>query len=44
MTDTFGRKKIMFYGYMVAGIMSLAACFSHTSWLLILFKFLDGVM
>ncbi|XP_033319766.1 synaptic vesicle glycoprotein 2C-like isoform X2 [Bombus bifarius] len=44
MTDTFGRKKIMFYGYMVAGIMSLTACFSHTSWLLILFKFLDGVI
>lgn len=44
MTDTFGRKKIMSYGYMFTGIMSLATCFSHTSWLLILFKFLDGVM
>ncbi|OAD61788.1 Synaptic vesicle glycoprotein 2C, partial [Eufriesea mexicana] len=44
MTDTFGRKKIMSYGYMFTGIMSLAACFSHTSWLLILFKFLDGVI
>ncbi|XP_076761727.1 synaptic vesicle glycoprotein 2B [Xylocopa sonorina] len=44
MTDTFGRKKIMFYGYMFTGILSLATCFSHTSWLLILFKFLDGVV
>ncbi|CAK9823778.1 Synaptic vesicle glycoprotein 2B [Anthophora retusa] len=44
MTDTYGRKKIMFYGYMVTGILSLATCFSHTSWLLILFKFLDGVV
>ncbi|KAF3430718.1 hypothetical protein E2986_09690 [Frieseomelitta varia] len=44
MTDTFGRKKIMFYGYMFTGIMSLATCFSHTSWLLISFKFLDGVI
>ncbi|XP_054009602.1 synaptic vesicle glycoprotein 2B-like isoform X1 [Hylaeus anthracinus] len=44
MTDTFGRKKIMFYGYMCAGILSLMACFSHTSWLLIFFKFLDGVV
>ncbi|KZC12040.1 Synaptic vesicle glycoprotein 2C, partial [Dufourea novaeangliae] len=44
MTDTFGRKKIMFYGYMFTGILSLATCFSHTSWLLILFKFLDGVI
>ncbi|CAL7938600.1 unnamed protein product [Xylocopa violacea] len=44
MTDTFGRKKIMFYGYMCTGVLSLATCFSHTSWLLILFKFLDGVV
>ncbi|XP_076163004.1 synaptic vesicle glycoprotein 2B isoform X2 [Ptiloglossa arizonensis] len=44
MTDTYGRKKIMFYGYMFTGILSLATCFSHTSWLLILFKFLDGVI
>ncbi|XP_076382298.1 synaptic vesicle glycoprotein 2B isoform X2 [Megalopta genalis] len=43
MTDTYGRKKIMFYGYMVTGVLSLASCFSHTSWLLIFFKFLDGV-
>ncbi|KAG7204447.1 hypothetical protein KM043_004883 [Ampulex compressa] len=44
MTDTFGRKKIMFYGYLLTGLLSLATCFSHTSWLLILFKFLDGVI
>ena len=44
MTDTFGRKKIMSYGYLVTGILSVATCFSHTSWLLILFKFLDGVV
>ncbi|KOX69091.1 Synaptic vesicle glycoprotein 2C [Melipona quadrifasciata] len=43
-TDMFGRKKIMFYGYMFTGIMSLATCFSHTAWLLISFKFLDGVI
>ncbi|XP_076294718.1 synaptic vesicle glycoprotein 2C isoform X2 [Lasioglossum baleicum] len=43
MTDTYGRKKIMFYGYMVTGVLSLASCFSHKSWLLIFFKFLDGV-
>ncbi|XP_076231040.1 synaptic vesicle glycoprotein 2B [Calliopsis andreniformis] len=44
MTDTFGRKKIMFYGYLCTGILSVATCFSHTSWILILFKFLDGVI
>ncbi|KAG6798478.1 synaptic vesicle glycoprotein 2C isoform X1 [Apis mellifera caucasica] len=44
MTDTFGRKKIMFYGYMFTGVMSLVTCFSHTAWLLILFKFFDGVI
>ncbi|XP_034181240.2 synaptic vesicle glycoprotein 2B isoform X1 [Osmia lignaria lignaria] len=44
MTDTFGRRKIMVYGYMVTGVMSLATCFSHASWLLILFKFIDGVI
>ncbi|XP_076625025.1 synaptic vesicle glycoprotein 2B isoform X1 [Colletes latitarsis] len=44
MTDTYGRRKIMFYGYMFTGILSLATCFSHTSWILILFKFLDGVI
>lgn len=44
MTDTFGRRKIMFYGYLVTGLLSLAMCFSHESWLLIVFKFLDGVI
>lgn len=44
MTDTFGRKRVMSYGYLCTGILSLATCFSHTSWLLILFKFLDGVI
>ncbi|XP_066590146.1 synaptic vesicle glycoprotein 2B-like isoform X3 [Prorops nasuta] len=44
MADTFGRKKLMFYGYLVTGLLSLATAFSHTSWLLILFKFLDGVI
>nr|XP_012141523.1 PREDICTED: synaptic vesicle glycoprotein 2C-like isoform X1 [Megachile rotundata] len=44
MTDTFGRRKIMVYGYMFTGLLSVATCFSHTSWLLILFKFLDGVI
>ncbi|CAL1685405.1 unnamed protein product [Lasius platythorax] len=44
MADTFGRKKIMFYGYLVTGLLSLATCFSHTSWLLIMFKFFDGVI
>ncbi|XP_067209319.1 synaptic vesicle glycoprotein 2B-like isoform X2 [Linepithema humile] len=44
MADTFGRKKIMFYGYLVTGLLSVATCFSHTSWLLIIFKFFDGVI
>ncbi|XP_020295675.1 synaptic vesicle glycoprotein 2B-like isoform X2 [Pseudomyrmex gracilis] len=44
MADTFGRKKLMVYGYLITGILSLATSFSHTSWLLILFKFLDGVI
>ncbi|XP_072747274.1 synaptic vesicle glycoprotein 2B isoform X2 [Anoplolepis gracilipes] len=44
MADTFGRKKIMFCGYLVTGLLSLATCFSHTSWVLIIFKFFDGVI
>ncbi|XP_026824630.1 synaptic vesicle glycoprotein 2C isoform X1 [Ooceraea biroi] len=44
MADTFGRRKLMFYGYFVTGLLSLATSFSHTSWLLIIFKFLDGVI
>ncbi|XP_011256328.1 synaptic vesicle glycoprotein 2B isoform X1 [Camponotus floridanus] len=44
MADTFGRKKLMFYGYLITGLLSLATCFSHTSWLLITFKFFDGVI
>ncbi|XP_043489592.1 synaptic vesicle glycoprotein 2B-like [Polistes fuscatus] len=42
MADTYGRKRIMFYGYMLTGLITLATCFSHRSWLLILFKFLEG--
>ncbi|XP_047348212.1 synaptic vesicle glycoprotein 2B-like isoform X3 [Vespa velutina] len=42
MADTFGRKRIMFYGYMLTGFITLATCFSHTSWLLILIKFFEG--
>ncbi|XP_036148694.1 synaptic vesicle glycoprotein 2C isoform X4 [Monomorium pharaonis] len=44
MTDMFGRKKIMFYGYLLTGLLSIATCFSHRSWLLITFKFFDGVI
>lgn len=44
MADTFGRRKLMFYGYLVTGVLSLATSFSHTSWLLIIFKFFDGVI
>ncbi|XP_029154917.1 synaptic vesicle glycoprotein 2B-like isoform X1 [Nylanderia fulva] len=44
MADTFGRRKLMFYGYLVTGLLSLATCFSHSSSLLILFKFFDGVI
>ncbi|XP_011700162.1 PREDICTED: synaptic vesicle glycoprotein 2B-like isoform X2 [Wasmannia auropunctata] len=43
-TDMFGRKKIMFYGYLLTGLLSLATCFSHRSWLLITFKFFDGMI
>ncbi|XP_011872585.1 PREDICTED: synaptic vesicle glycoprotein 2B-like isoform X2 [Vollenhovia emeryi] len=43
-TDMFGRKKIMFYGYLLTGLLSVATCFSHRSWLLITFKFLDGMI
>ncbi|XP_014475721.1 PREDICTED: synaptic vesicle glycoprotein 2B [Dinoponera quadriceps] len=44
MADIFGRRKIMFYGYLVTGLLSLATSFSHTSWLLIVCKFFDGVI
>ncbi|XP_011647547.1 synaptic vesicle glycoprotein 2B-like isoform X1 [Pogonomyrmex barbatus] len=44
MTDMFGRKKIMFYGYLLTGLLSIATCFSHRSWLLITFKFFDGMI
>ncbi|XP_071554295.1 synaptic vesicle glycoprotein 2B isoform X2 [Temnothorax nylanderi] len=43
-TDMFGRKKIMFYGYLLTGLLSVATCFSHRSWLLITFKFFDGMI
>lgn len=42
MADTFGRRRIMFYGYLLTGLVTLATSFSHTSWLLILFKFFEG--
>lgn len=44
MTDTFGRKKIMSYGYMFTGVLSLAECFAHASWLLISLKFFEGLL
>ncbi|XP_011161791.1 synaptic vesicle glycoprotein 2B isoform X2 [Solenopsis invicta] len=43
-TDMFGRKKIMVYGYLITGLLSIATCFSHRSWLLITFKFFDGMI
>ncbi|XP_077268779.1 synaptic vesicle glycoprotein 2B isoform X2 [Temnothorax americanus] len=43
-TDMFGRKKIMFYGYLLTGLLSVATCFSHRSWLLITFKLFDGMI
>ncbi|KAL0125810.1 hypothetical protein PUN28_004699 [Cardiocondyla obscurior] len=43
-TDMFGRKKVMFYGYLFTGLLSVATSFSHRSWLLITFKFFDGVI
>ncbi|XP_018392665.1 PREDICTED: synaptic vesicle glycoprotein 2B-like isoform X1 [Cyphomyrmex costatus] len=43
-TDMFGRKKIMFYGYLLTGLLSVATCFSHRSWHLITFKFFDGMI
>lgn len=43
MADTFGRKKLIFCGYLITGLINLATCFSRTSWLLITFKFFDGV-
>ncbi|XP_011136258.1 synaptic vesicle glycoprotein 2B isoform X1 [Harpegnathos saltator] len=44
MTDIFGRKKIMFYGYLVTGLLSLATSFSYTFWILLVCKFFDGVI
>ncbi|XP_051159609.1 synaptic vesicle glycoprotein 2C-like isoform X3 [Leptopilina boulardi] len=44
LADTVGRKKIMFYGYLCTSIFSFASCFSQVSWLLIVFKFLSGVI
>ncbi|XP_026670925.1 synaptic vesicle glycoprotein 2B isoform X2 [Ceratina calcarata] len=44
MTDSFGRKKIMSYGYMCTGVLSLAESFAHTSWLLISLKFVEGLL
>ncbi|XP_018343474.1 PREDICTED: LOW QUALITY PROTEIN: synaptic vesicle glycoprotein 2B-like [Trachymyrmex septentrionalis] len=43
-TDIFGRKKIMLYGYLLTGLLSVAMCFSHKSWHLITFKFFDGMI
>ncbi|XP_043462191.1 synaptic vesicle glycoprotein 2B-like [Leptopilina heterotoma] len=44
LADTVGRKKIMLYGYLCSSIFSFASCFSQVSWLLIVFKFLSGVV
>ncbi|XP_024943449.1 synaptic vesicle glycoprotein 2B isoform X2 [Cephus cinctus] len=43
-TDTFGRKNTLFYGYLCDGIFNVASIFSRASWILILFKFLSGVI
>ncbi|KAK0183427.1 hypothetical protein PV327_001471 [Microctonus hyperodae] len=44
LTDNYGRKKILVWGYLSTSIISLASSFSHASWLLILFKFLNGII
>ncbi|KAK0095031.1 hypothetical protein PV326_009372, partial [Microctonus aethiopoides] len=44
LTDNYGRKKILVWGYLSTSIISLASSFSHASWLLILFKFLNGIV
>uniref|UniRef100_A0A0C9RFK5 Sv2c_0 protein n=1 Tax=Fopius arisanus TaxID=64838 RepID=A0A0C9RFK5_9HYME len=44
LTDTYGRKKVLTYGYLTTSIFSFASCMSHASWLLILFKFINGIL
>ncbi|XP_043269117.1 synaptic vesicle glycoprotein 2B-like isoform X2 [Venturia canescens] len=44
MTDTFGRKKILMYGYLTTSLVSLSSSLSQTSGMLIFFKFLNGVV
>ncbi|XP_034948242.1 synaptic vesicle glycoprotein 2B-like isoform X2 [Chelonus insularis] len=44
LTDMYGRKKILSWGYLLTFVISLASCFAHKSWLLILFKFLSGII
>ncbi|XP_014208713.1 putative transporter svop-1 isoform X2 [Copidosoma floridanum] len=42
--DAFGRRKIIVYGSLCFAINTLASTFSQTSWQLIIFKFIDGVV
>ncbi|XP_014297516.1 synaptic vesicle glycoprotein 2B isoform X1 [Microplitis demolitor] len=44
LTDTYGRKNILAWGYLMTFIVSFSSSFAHTSWLLILFKFLGGIV
>ncbi|XP_044018646.1 synaptic vesicle glycoprotein 2B-like isoform X2 [Aphidius gifuensis] len=44
LTDTYGRKNILITGYFCCFLLSLASSLSHASWLLILFKFLNGIV
>ncbi|XP_048512481.1 synaptic vesicle glycoprotein 2C-like isoform X2 [Athalia rosae] len=44
LADTLGRKTILVYGYLVDTIINVASSFSQVSWILLVFKFLNGVV
>ncbi|XP_046420410.1 synaptic vesicle glycoprotein 2C-like isoform X2 [Neodiprion fabricii] len=44
LADMFGRKTILVYGYLLDAIFNLASSFSQVSWMLLVFKFFNGVI
>lgn len=40
--DAFGRKPIVFYGYLIDGILNVLSGFSQSFYVLAVFKFLSG--
>lgn len=40
--DTFGRRKLLIFGFIFAGIFDIGAAIATNYWVLLIFKFLDG--